>query len=586
MKITQLMFGLLFAGSAVLVMASGADPVKQAPKATTASCGTAQKKPPGRFAKSYRIMWADDDGATLSWLNPPLTPGRFLQGTFGSLEGSPVDAYVCTVGEAAGYTTSYPSKVSEMDFLLDRLNRGEIISDKSDWGGAANLRSLWDAGYDPIKLRLLEAHRLGMDFWLQLRMNDWHHFNESGEDFRLISGRFYSAHPEYRIGADGARGWPESLAKNLKLFQDFSHAEVRQHRLAVAEEACQRYEVDGWEYDFMRCPGFFKYGEERQNAHLITDLIRRTRAMLDQIGEKRGRYLGLSVRVPNTIAGSLKLGLEVPTWIAEGIVDIVVPSAFFAADTGEDATEWVKLAAGSLVRINPAIEEAFSSDNTEGMGVPYFQVKRPVMKPLTVEMIRAIAARHLANGADGLYVFNWPNTGVSYGYDHRPAIDDIANYERLRHKDKRYLVMRRNKSFPNCLPTSQVIPAALSPTVLQVPIDIVDDPEREMDRMRQARLHILYENMSIEDEIKVALNGTILHSLNPLTPGGIAGGAQTWQEYDVLGKGLKKGRNQIEISLTKRNPRLEKVNQLFANDVELSVDYLYPNGKMGNVLMW
>ena len=95
------------------------------------------------------------------------------------------------------------------------------------------------------------------------------------------------------------------------MFQDFTHPEVRQLRLNVAEEVSERYDVVGFEYDFMRCPGYFKYGEEEANTPLMTQLIRDTRSMLDRIGEKKGKVLGLSVRVPNTIEGALRLGLDV-----------------------------------------------------------------------------------------------------------------------------------------------------------------------------------------------------------------------------------------------------------------------------------
>ena len=73
------------------------------------------------------------------------------------------------------------------------------------------------------------------------------------------------------------------------------------------------------------------------------------------------------MRLPNTIEGASRLGLDVPRWVEEGLIDIVVPSTFFDADLEEDITEWVEMARGTAVRINPAIEEAHRAGHTGGV---------------------------------------------------------------------------------------------------------------------------------------------------------------------------------------------------------------------------
>ena len=381
----------------------------------------AGEKPRGRLARNYRLTWVDDSGSTASVINPPVSPARLAHLTVGGLAGTPVDAFVATVGQCAGYTLSYPTKVEGMEFLVDRLNAGAALGGGVQWRSAENLRRLWADGHDPVRIVMDEAHRLGMDFWLQLRMNDWHHVDSEGKVYRLIGSDYYESHPELLVGAEGVAGWPESLQESLAWFQDFAHEKVRRIRLDTATEAIERYDAEGWEYDFMRCPGLFKYGTERANAHLITELIRDTRRMLDEVGRARGKTLGLSVRVPNTIAGATMLGLDVQEWIADHLVDIVVPSTFFAQDTEEDMREWVKLAAGTPVLIHPTIEEGFITGRRTGYGIPYFQVKSDPMQAMTVEMIRGLAARHHAAGVDGLYLFNYQGTWTTYGYDNSPG---------------------------------------------------------------------------------------------------------------------------------------------------------------------
>ena len=542
------------------------------------STGTTRAKPDGRLQRDYRITWVDDSGCAVTDLNPPVTPARLAHRMLGGLAGTPVDAFVCTVGPNAGYTLSYPTEVDGMEFIVDRLESGAILGSANLWRGAENLRNLWAAGHDPIAITLAEAHRLGMDFWLQLRMNDWHHVDATGEIYRIIGSHFYEEHPEYQIGEEGVRGWPESLGESMRYFQDFASDEVRRLRFDVAHEAMTRYEADGWEYDFMRCPGYFRFGEERTNAPLITDLIRRTRDMLNALGEARGKPLGLSVRVPNTIEGCRRLGLDVPEWIEAGFVDIVVPSTFFAQDTEENVSEWVALAGGTPTRIHPAIEEAYRTGATQGREIAEYQIHDDLMQPLTVEMIRALAARHWEAGANGLYLFNYPSTASTYSYDNRPALHDIGSQLRLKYKDKRYAVMRREDSFPNCFPQVRQIPVELGNEPLAVSLNVADDLAGAGARVACVQLRLLLSELTHLDELEVTLNGRRLTCADGLEPGGRAPGSKAWMRYDITENPPAKGPNEIGIRAV-RAARLASEIPLVVSDIELDIAYRYPDGR-------
>lgn len=137
-------------------------------------------------------------------------------------------------------------------------------------------------------------------------MNDWHHWGAIEEDpnrpglpanLYLYSSPFYEEHPEYLIGADGVAGYQgDSPRGAMPYLQDFAHEEVRDSRIEVMVEACERYDVAGFHYDFMRIPGYFKIGQEHASAPLMTDLIRRSRRELDRIGQARGKPIGFAVR--------------------------------------------------------------------------------------------------------------------------------------------------------------------------------------------------------------------------------------------------------------------------------------------------
>ena len=182
--------------------------------------------------------------------------------------------------------------------------------------------------------------------------------------------------------------------------------------------------------------------------------------------------------------------------------------------------EWVRLAAGTPVLIHPAIEEGFITGMRTGYGIPYYQVKSDPMQAMTVEMLRGLAARHHAAGVDGLYLFNFPGTWTTYGYDNSPALDDIASPLRLRFKDKRYAVMRRNGSFPNCFPQERRIPAELGADPAEIGIEVADDLAAAGARVRSVHLKLLLVEPCHEDRLEVRLNGgEPLPIANPMAAG-------------------------------------------------------------------
>ena len=211
-------------------------------------------KPANRLQRAYRIMW-NDDGGMASHYHPPLSAERFQQIHLGYLRGYPVDCYLYPVC-FSGYTTTYPTQSRGYTFIIDRLQQVEQLGGHkglSQYRFVENFRRLWDSGHDPTELLLQESQRVGVDFWLHLRMNDWHHWGEIEEDperpglpatLNLYSSPFYEEHPEYLIGAEGIAAYEgDEPPAAMQFFQDFAHAEVRQSRLEVLVEACERYDV-------------------------------------------------------------------------------------------------------------------------------------------------------------------------------------------------------------------------------------------------------------------------------------------------------------------------------------------------------
>lgn len=70
---------------------------------------------------------------------------------------------------------------------------------------------------------------------------------------------------------------------------------------------------------------------ERLEAEVYTvnSRLRRVRTMTDEVGQKRGRPLLIAVRVPDSAGYAKALGLDVPRWLEEDLIDIMVAGGYF-----------------------------------------------------------------------------------------------------------------------------------------------------------------------------------------------------------------------------------------------------------------
>ena len=545
----------------------------------------ASDKPAGRLGRHYRVMW-DINHNFESSFHPPTAPETVAMAQFGEFVGTPVDAYVTGIGPDAGYVTAFKSKKTQMEYLVDRYERGAVLGDIRYFNHAENLKHSWLAGVDPLEIHVLEAGRIGVDCWFRISMNDWHHVDSNaGKVYRLGGSRFYEENPQLMIGKDGAAGWSDYPAHQsvMEWLQDYAHDEVRALRRDTAIEVCERYDCAGFLFDFMRVPGYFRFGEERQNAHLITEMLRETRAALDEIGKTRGRHVGLAARAPTSIDGATRLGLDVGEWVAEELVDVLVTTPFFAQDMEHDSAEWVKLGRDSRVTIMGGLEEGYLTGHTDGHQRWYY--KPPMMNGLTVEQLRGLAARHHTRGVDGLYVFNWFGSALTYGSAHDlPAklLDDVASEERLRYKDKTFALMRSNESFPNCLPTQRQIPCRVTTDTTTLSFDVADDPGAAVEMLRSCRLLFHINNMSVVDRLEVRLNGQELPLINPIEPGTRWGTYGQWQIYDLIAELPNAGANTVTVRATRLNERAADELPMSIEDAEIEIRYEWPTGNVAH----
>ena len=243
---------------------------------------------------------------------------------------------------------------------------------------------------------IVEAcHTQGMEVWGSLRMNDLHDSFQA-DTLEKTAEPIKAEHPEYLIAPEKSRHLPDHLSERyLWTALSFALPEVQEYRLKFIEKNASAHDFDGYELDFTRAIWYFPLGEERKYAHLMTNFVRKVRALLDAIGKKRGRPYTLVVHVPDSPQASLDLGLDVKAWLDEKLVDVLVVSLGYVVFS-MNLTEWKGLARPCGVPVYPSLNAAIFTTK---------YIKMPD-GPVFTESTRAASANWWQEGADGICLFN------------------------------------------------------------------------------------------------------------------------------------------------------------------------------------
>ena len=165
---------------------------------------------------------------------------------------------------------------------------------------------------DVLGTLMRRAKEQGLEFVPSLRMNDTHFLNKVPPTEHPSTGKFWLEHRDLTVNG-----------RQL----DFSHKKVRDYRLGQIKELIASYATDGFEMDFSRQPHIFPDGTGPDKQHLVTDMVLQTRLWLDRKSKKDGHRRFLIVRVPHTLEKCQFFGFDVGGWMADNLVDYVVPAS-------------------------------------------------------------------------------------------------------------------------------------------------------------------------------------------------------------------------------------------------------------------
>ncbi len=391
------------------------------------------------------------------------------------------------------------------------------------WAWLATMRHLIERGDDPPRVLTESCHRRGMMFLASFRLNDKHDVHEHEGQY----GSFRRDHPEWRFAENS---------------MDYAVPQVRQHILSVVEELTERYDIDGIDFDFMRHPLYFRDGQVEANTPVMTDFVREVRTILDNAGERRKRPMLFSVRVPMTINECENIGLDVRTWIKQGLVDMVWPMDFYYSKWHlmiKQMPEWAALTEGTDCALYPTVHEEF----LEGYTVPY----------ITGDSERGMAYSYYTHGADGIALYNfWDGSEIGSLRDNSDiwdAVGDMGRPSVLAAKPRRY----------HCYLGE---PVMINKGERQaVEFYLPEDPSAA--HLRPAR-RFFGCNLTQDHRIEVDINGT---KVDPETlrwdrnqvdgfPGAPTMPYGNLVTFPLANTTAKKGNNELGVTLVESNPEL------------------------------
>lgn len=463
--------------------------------------------------RQRRIIF-NNDGNEPVYFCTNATSEELLRSRTSPLVGSQVDSiFYCTWSSGFGLFT-HNTKV------------GQVFNTREAMFTPNRTQEFLDAGIDPLQVMVKFARQHDIELFWSMRMNDTHdgaHAGYAPVMFRV--NKLKQEHPDWLIGS---KDKPPKYGAWSAV--DYGVPEIRELAFRYCEEVCQNYDVNGIELDFFRHAFFFKCsasgapcGERELNQ--MTGLLRRIRAMIEEVGRKRKRPILLAVRVPDSVEYSKLIGLDLEKWLKEELVDLLIVGGYTQLNPW---TYSVSLGHKYGVKVYPSLDE------------PRVRDKAACALRANPATYRGRAMSVWDAGADGVYMFNFFDP-------HSSLWLELGDPVILRKLDRNYFASVRGiGSMP--VPHQQFIHVpVLNPAN---PIFVVADKSARIEfpigedltrsgSHSHATLRLQFKNLAAPEDVLARLNG------KPLPQGQIISG---WLEFDLKGKMLRPGTNALKLT--------------------------------------
>jgi len=416
----------------------------------------------------------------------------------------------------------------------------------------------------PLHLVCDFAHEHDMEAFASVRMNDVH---DSFMDANAMTV-WKRTHPEFMVDTRGTL--PEFELYTTA--QDFSHEPVRQRKLEIIEEICQRYDVDGFELDYIRHPVLFSRRMRGEpctvdEIKVITSMMGEIRSLTDAAAERRGRPSLIAVRVPDTFTTALDNGMDVSAWLNKDLIDILIIGGGYAPWSLPVET-WVEAAQPHGVPVYPCVN----------------------MGKESLPLVRGLASNWYRAGVDGLYFWNLGTpfefmTGDELVETRRrcyACVGEVGDASLLVGKEKLFSVdsatdgilpYYAHLSAPRRLPLKSKSGALRTGVIGRLPLIVGDDVASHPPT--RATLTVEFDDPSWKDALLVRLNGEPLTN-SRFIPAAEVGTDRQFRPtvnpqlvHHVRVPPLQTGRNVVELAARNNVALPEGIVTILALDLTL-----------------
>ena len=408
----------------------------------------------------------------------------------------------------------------------------------------------------PLHLVCDFAHAHDMEAFASVRMNDVH---DSFMDTNAMTV-WKRTHPEFMVDTRGTL--PEFELYTTA--QDFSHKAVRQRKLEIIEEICQRYDVDGFELDYIRHPVLFSRRMRGEpctvdETEIITSMMGEIRKLTDGAAARRGRPSLIAVRVPDTFTTALDNGMDVSAWLEEDLIDILIIGGGYAP-WSLPVEAWVEAARPHGVPVYPCVN----------------------MGKELLPLVRGLASNWYRAGVDGLYFWNLGTPFEFMSGDELvetrrrcyACVHEVGDANMLVGKEKVFSVdsatggilpYYAHLSAPRSLPLESKRGTLRTGVIGRLPLIVGDDVD--LHPPTKATLTIEFDDPSWKEGLVVRLNG------EELTDGQFVPAADGQTDcqltHNVEVPPLRTGRNIVELAARNDVPLPDGIVTILSLDLTL-----------------
>lgn len=379
----------------------------------------------------------------------------------------------------------------ESDVFYDSIDKyneeyeNGIKVNYKDWYSGIHY-ALVDYGINPFEIWFKRCREVGINPWLTMRMNDCH-FPDKKVSF-VRSDFFYKAKE---------KGW--LIGEDYGYFHycyNYAVPEVYEIMLKFIKEQLLKYDVYGFEMDFMREIYCFPYREMPECYKIMNNFVRDVKKIIKEAEIKHGHEIKLAARVTRDIEQSKVFGFDVRTWVEEKLIDVLIPSPRFdSSDTDIPIDKWVK---------------EFPKTDIYA-GIEDYIVRPDTRCHNTVETVRGIAVKYLSMGAKNIYFYNYwfadlPDKSEEYGKNRTAeVIATCTDLETATKLPYRFIVTYQEDWIcPKGFERYNPLPIKLEGGEKKLPVNLAYIPENA-----EVNLFIGTKNIDIE-KLQVTADGEVL----------------------------------------------------------------------------